>query len=138
MSSRRSFLTGLAGVTGASLLDADLNDHDLDELHAELFANGNRASDLNVFDVDGQGFMDLEAGPVFIESGVSCSASVLLYEWDDAVGLGVEAADDDATASTAVSLSIEEAKEVRDRLDATIALVESETDHMERRERTNL
>ncbi|MUW14848.1 hypothetical protein GJ633_09365 [Halorubrum sp. CBA1125] len=135
MSSRRGFLAGVVGVASGSLLDAELSERDLDELHSELFANGNRACDISVFDSDGRGFIDLQAGPVTMQSGPSASARVLFYNWDHTIGLGVESEDDEAIASTAVGLSVAEAKEVRDRLDATIALVESETDQFERVDR---
>jgi hypothetical protein len=130
MSSRRRFLGAAASVaSGSALLDDDL---DLDDLYREVFASAAGCEDQRIVDVDGTAYGQLQGAGIRAEPRSVDGGEAQLYYWQDQIGLSLEVEGPDLLSSTTVSMTAEEARELRDVLDGAIRLSEGYRAEVER------
>lgn len=126
--SRRQVLGAAAavastGLSGFPLSDKDWSDAELDEMRETLFDDSPSGSNSRVLESSGRTRSFFETDHLQMTPETQ-SGEVTILELHDTIGLSVDMKTDGLQATTWTELDLEEAREVRDTLDAAIAIQE--------------
>lgn len=118
-------MEALAGAAVYPAVSSGDGEFDAISKHRELYLESDGPKDTHPIETSQRGFLSFGVGPLSAHDEEGEATVKVCYPGNEMLGIKIDASNDDAFINVLASLTLEEAREVRDALDDTIEIVEA-------------